>query len=162
MNSVDQSLFVFKAIRERILAANASVDEETLADTLEGLTDIHEVLAAVVRSALLDEAMVDGLKGHMQRLQARLDRLAERASERRRVARDAMAEADIKKVVAPDFTLSLRPVPPALVVIDEARSLNLTGYPGIPSSTAQVSSLSSKQAPQFRARTSPTPNPSSA
>jgi hypothetical protein len=116
---VSQALGIYRTIRERIVAMDSSIDEDTLADTLEGVTDIHEVLSAVVRSALLDEALVDGLKEHIHRLQARLERLSERATERRRVARDAMAEADIKKVVAPDFTLSLRSGPPALVVVDE-------------------------------------------
>ena len=38
---------------------------------------------------------------------------------RRRIAREAMIEVDIKKVVAPDFTLSLRAGSPSLVVVDE-------------------------------------------
>ena len=119
MEPLAHSLTVYRAIRDRIIALEAEIDETTLADTVEGLTDIHEVLAAVVRSALEDEGLAEGLKGHIQRLQERLQRLAARAVERRRIARDAMAEAEIKKVVAPDFTLSLRPGPPALVVVDE-------------------------------------------
>ena len=47
-------------------------------------------------------------------------RLSERAAERRRIARDAMIEVDLKAIKAPDFTLSLRTGSPALVVIDES------------------------------------------
>ena len=120
MNHLTHSLGLYRTIRERIIALEADIDEATLADTLEGLTDIHEILAAIVRSALLDEALAEGLQDHIRRLQERLQRLTERGAERRRVARDAMVEVAIKKVAAPDFTVSLRPGSPALVVVDEA------------------------------------------
>ena len=120
MPHLTHSLSVYQTIRERIIALEVDIDEATLADTLEGLTDIHEVLAAIVRSALLDEALAEGLKGHIQRLQERLQRLTERGAERRRIARDAMVEVDIRKIAAPDFTVSVRSGSPSLQVVDEA------------------------------------------
>jgi hypothetical protein len=114
-----RSLSTYRAIRDRIIAFEADLDEETLADTLEGLTDLHEVVAAVVRSALVDEALSEGLKGHIEILQGRLRRLTERADGRRQMARDAMLEVDLRKIVAPDFTISVRPGSPALVVTEE-------------------------------------------
>ena len=119
MGRVYSSVAAYQAIRERIIALEADIDDTTLADTLEGITDLHEVLAAVVRSALIDEAMVDGLKGHVQALQDRLRRLTDRASARRQIARDAMVEVNVKKIAAPDFTISVRLGSPALVVVDE-------------------------------------------
>ena len=119
MPQLTHSLGIYQTIRDRIIALEADIDEATLADTLEGLTDIHEVLAAIVRSALLDEALAEGLKGHIQLLQGRLQRLTERGTERRRIARDAMVEVDIKKIAAPDFTVSVRSGSPSLLVIDE-------------------------------------------
>ena len=109
----------YQLIRDRIRAVEADVDEETLADTVEGLTNLHEVLAIVVRSALLDDALAEGLKGHIALLQTRLTRFGERAEGKRRIARDVMAELGIHKVQAPDFTLSLRMGQPGLVVTDE-------------------------------------------
>ena len=120
MNQLMHSLAVYQTIRDRIIALEADIDEATLADTLEGLTDIHEVLAAIVRSALTDEALAEGLKGHIGRLQERLQRLTERGAERRQIARDAMVEVDIKKIAAPDFTVSVRAGSPSLQVVDEA------------------------------------------
>ena len=119
MNRVTSAMSIHQTIRQRIIALETDIDETTLADTLEGLTDFHEVVAAVVRSALFDEALADGLKAHIGVLQERMARLVERAAARRRVAREAMTEAAVKLIRAPDFTLSLRPGSPALVVVDE-------------------------------------------
>ncbi|MEP0322016.1 siphovirus Gp157 family protein [Bauldia litoralis] len=117
--NVAHSLASYRTIRDRIIALEEGIDEETLADTLEGLTDLHEVVAAVVRSALVDEALAEGLKGHIGVLKERFDRLSDRAKKRREIARDAMIEVDIKKVTAPDFTVSVRSGSPSLVVTDE-------------------------------------------
>jgi Siphovirus Gp157 len=120
MDQLSHSLTVYRSIRERIIALEADIDEATLADTLEGCTDLNEAVAAVVRSALEDEAMAEGLRGHIEVLQDRFRRLGDRASRRRAVARDAMIEIDLRKIAAPDFTVSVRPGSPALVVTDES------------------------------------------
>src|SRR5690349_4707404 len=69
LENLHHQIGTYQTIRERIIALEADIDDVTLADTLEGLTDLHEVIAAVVRSAVVDEAMADGLKGHISTLQ---------------------------------------------------------------------------------------------
>ncbi|HWT81694.1 MAG TPA: siphovirus Gp157 family protein, partial [Candidatus Methylomirabilis sp.] len=105
---------------ERIRALEPKLDEQTLSDTVEGLTDLHEILAAIVRAALADEALTSGLKGRITEMQERLERLQDRAAKRRQIVKDTMVELDLKKLTAPDFTASIRPGMPALMVIDEA------------------------------------------
>lgn len=73
----------------------------------------------MIRSALEDEALATALKCRIADMQGRLDRLQDRASKRRQIARDVMSELDLKKITAPDFTVSLRPGTPSLVVINE-------------------------------------------
>jgi hypothetical protein len=81
---------------------------------------LHEIVAAIVRSTLVDQALATGLRLRMKEMQERLDRFEDRASKRRGIARDVMREADIKKIIAPDFTVSVRPGTPSLVIADEA------------------------------------------
>ena len=81
---------------------------------------MHEIVAAIVRAALADEALATGLKGRIAEMQDRLDRLQECAGKRRQIAKDVMVELDIKKITAPDFTVSVRPGMPSLLVLDEA------------------------------------------
>jgi hypothetical protein len=51
-----------QVLKQRLLSEWPECDEETLADTLEGITDLREMIAAVIRSALVDEALQVGLR----------------------------------------------------------------------------------------------------
>ena len=106
-------------LRERISGSYPQADEETLLDTLEGITDLHEMIAAVIRSALVDEALQAGLRGRLDDMKERLSRLEVRASKKRELALEAMTEAGLSKLEQPDFTASARAGSPALVVIAE-------------------------------------------
>jgi hypothetical protein len=109
----------YRAIRDRIRQQDPQIDEQTLADTVEGLTDLQEIIIAIVRSALCDEALASGLKCRIADMQDRLARLQDRASKRRQIAKDVMAELDLKKITAPDFSVSIRPGLPALQILNE-------------------------------------------
>jgi hypothetical protein len=119
MDQLTFSAIHYIAIRERLQAADPTLDEQTLADTVEGLTDVHDILTAILRAALEDEAMATGLKVRIADMEDRLGRLQDRAAKRRQIVKEAMTELEIKKLQAPDFTASLRPGFPSLVVLNE-------------------------------------------
>ncbi len=122
----------YRTIRDQLRAQDPQIDEQTLADTVEGLTDLHEIVAAIIRSALADEALITGLKGRIAEMQDRMARFQDRASKRRQIAKDVMNELDLKKLTAPDFTASIRPGMPSLIVIDESAVPKTYWEPGAP------------------------------
>ena len=114
-------LIRYQATKERLLANWPEIDCETLDDTLEGITDLHEMIAAVIRSALVDEALHAGLRFRLDDMKERLSRLELRASKKRQLALEAMTEVGLIKLEQPDFTASARAGSPALVVVAEDR-----------------------------------------
>jgi Siphovirus Gp157 len=130
--SLDFAAITYGAIRDRIRAEDPQIDEQTLADTVEGLTDVHEIIAAIVRAALADEALAMGLKSRVAEMEERQGRLQDRAAKRRQIVKNVMVELDIKKITAPDFTVSIRPGMPALLVLDEAVVPSIYWQPSAP------------------------------
>jgi Siphovirus Gp157 len=132
MDRLSFATAAYRAVSERIRAEDPQIDDQSLADTGEGLTDLHEILTAIIRAALADQALATGLKGRIAEMQERLDRLQDRASKRRQIAKDVMVELDLKKITAPDFSVSIRPGLPSLMVIDEAAVPSIYWQPTAP------------------------------
>ena len=151
--------FNYRSIRDRIRAQDPQIDEQTLADTVEGLTDLHEITAAIIRSALADEALVTGLKCRIADMQGRLDRLQDRASKRRQIAKDVMLELDLKKITAPDFTVFIRPGIPALMVINEDAVPPIYWEPGAPRLRRQALASDLKQGEEVAGAALSNPEP---
>ena len=79
-----------------------------------------------------DEALAAGLKGRIAEMQDRLARLQDCATKRRQIAKEVMIELDIKKITAPDFTVSIRPGMPALLVLNEEAVPSIYWQPSEP------------------------------
>jgi hypothetical protein len=77
------------------------------------------MIAAIIRSALVDEALQLGLRTRIEDMRERLSRLAERGLRKRQLALEAMNEAGLKKLEQPDFTASARIGAPPLTVTSE-------------------------------------------
>jgi hypothetical protein len=111
----------YQELKRRLQADFSALDDETIADTLEGITDLNEMIAALIRSALVDEALHAGLRFRLAEMRERLTRLELRASKKRKSALEAMTEVGLCRLEQPDFTASKRAGPPALIVIAEDR-----------------------------------------
>lgn len=114
-------LLKHQRLQETLRSEFPEADDETLEDTLEGLTELTGMIAAVLRSHLQDLALIRGLKGRIAEMQARVDRFERRAEKKRQLAFSVMEQAEIRKISEPDFTASLRRGSPPLHIVDEAR-----------------------------------------
>ena len=107
-------------LRARLEAAFPDADEETLMDTLEGMTSLTDSLAELLRSSQEDQSLASALRSRMSDMQERCARFDERARKKRGLVCTVMEEAELKKLVEPDFTVSLRPSRAPLMILDEA------------------------------------------
>jgi hypothetical protein len=94
-------------------------DEQALVDTLDGISDLDQMLVAVMRSTETDDMMVTGIKARIEELSERGKRLAHRIETKRDLVCRVMDHANIKKIESAEFTLSLRQSPDKVVITDE-------------------------------------------
>lgn len=106
-----------RMLRERFPDA----DEEAIADTLEGMSDLNDMLAEVARSIADDRADAEACKLRIADLQLRAKRHEDRAAAKREVIASVMERAGVRKITAPDVTLSLGQGKPKLVITNEAQ-----------------------------------------
>jgi len=119
-NVLQRELTHHQYLRDRLPADFPDLDEECLHDTLEGLTTLTDMLAEVLRSCLEDQSLASALRARMADMQERCGRFEERARKKRELVCTVMEEAELKKLMEPDFTVSLRPARAPLMIIDEA------------------------------------------
>lgn len=105
---LSNTVVIVAELRERLRAEyNLDDDDQTLADTIEGASDLNEQLAKIAREALLAESMANGIAELLKDTQTRKARLIHRAERLRSLILWALGESGTRKVAAPDLTLSL-------------------------------------------------------
>jgi hypothetical protein len=94
-------------------------DDDTLAIALEGETDLHEVLAAIVARICDAEEYAEADNRLINALKERRDRFNHRYEAMRTLALKLMDAAGVRKVVLPQKTLSIRAGTPKVIITDE-------------------------------------------
>ena len=115
-----QQLAHHEYLREQLAEKFPDADEETLRDTLEGMTDLNDMLATLIRSSLDDEMFAQALKNRITTMEDRYRRFEVRRKKKRDLVCMTMDRASLKKITESDFTLSLRAGKPNLLVTDES------------------------------------------
>ena len=107
-----------RVLREA-LSAIPAIDDETVRDTIEGETSLHELIAAVMLDINEDEILCHGLAVMIKSMCDRQSRLLGRTEARRTAIQKAMETGEIKSLATPSGTLSLRSTPRGLEILDE-------------------------------------------
>jgi len=94
-------------------------DEQLLLDSLEGETDFHRFIDAILRRMLPTEACADGIDDLIRDIKVRQERFEQRIDALRSLAFKMMNVAAVRKVERPGATLNVRANPPKVIIIDE-------------------------------------------
>jgi hypothetical protein len=95
-------------------------DAELAADTIEGETNLQEVIRSALGRIVELDTMTEGIKVTQDALASRKARLEKQREMIRESLAVALEVACIKKMETPLATISLRAVPPRVEVIDES------------------------------------------
>lgn len=106
-------------LREHLVAIVGD-DEDLLRDTIEGDTNVKELLTKAVVAITEAQADIIAIKEMIGKLKERMDRRERFIGHVRTACLAAMDAAEIKTHVSPYGTLSRKAVPPSLVVTNEA------------------------------------------
>lgn len=121
VTAVTRELAKHDELKAALEAVYTDLDPQALADTLQGETDLDEVLQRVAAQVLDYEALAKATQERIADLQARKARLVKTAETLRTIILQAMDTAEIPKITGPEMTLSCRQTKGALVVDDESQ-----------------------------------------
>src|SRR3990167_2640478 len=99
-------ILMYRQQREALLAEfpELAEDQDTLDDTLEGISMAPDLIAEFIRNAREDEANAEALASMMRDMADRKQRFIARADKRRQAAMNVMTAIKMRKLEMPDFT----------------------------------------------------------
>jgi hypothetical protein len=106
-------------LRRQLSEQYPQTDEETLSDTVEGLTYLTNKPSVITGSMLNDRTLATGIRHRITDMHGRLKRIESRAEKKKDLVTTVMERAKLKKFIDPEFTISLRASAPNLVILDE-------------------------------------------
>lgn len=122
-NNLPAALANHRAVAAQLLEAYPDETRESLADTIEGCTNLTEVIVAYLREARDREALAGAQHAIVERIQARQRRFMEGAVALRAAALNAMQEAGMARLppeAMPEATVTVQQGQPKVIVTDEA------------------------------------------
>ena len=100
-------LSIIRAYADEIRAQTG--DEETYLDTLDGETDVLDLIDMALANMRDDETLAEAIKAQEQALKARRSRIELRSETHRKTLLSLMQAAQLRKTERPGATLFIRP-----------------------------------------------------
>lgn len=115
------AVYEWQRLKDELIAQFGEGDDDALADTLEGISDLPRMIERVLESMDADEAMAAALAIQIEQRTERMERYKDRAKTKRGLVEDAMIRADIRRLEFPAVTVSLGKRPRTLMIADESQ-----------------------------------------
>lgn len=107
------------ALRERLLEQDPTVlEDDALADVLDGETDALDVVRRLIRYALEQQSLANAAEARATDLGIRQARFEARMEAARQTARDMLDALGINRLQAEDFSVSVRPGKPTVQITE--------------------------------------------
>lgn len=108
------------ALRESLRAIGEDGDETLLLDSIEGQTQLFEIIDLVLERMTDSEVMLEGIAAVETKLSARKVRYEQRIKSDRALIEQAMTIADLPKIERATATLSISARAPSLTITEES------------------------------------------
>ena len=117
----NDSVRIYQMLKEQLQRGYPELldDDDALLGTLEGMSDVHEIIAGLIRDAQRAAAMANGIAEIMKDNAARKSRLEVRSDRLRGVALSMMQDCGIPKITAPDLTISVSSGVPRVIITND-------------------------------------------
>jgi hypothetical protein len=101
------------------LCPGLDLDEQLKLSTLEGETELTEIVSALLAENEDDEGMIEGIKAQLTARKERKERFENRIEARKKAIASLMDCAALTKLPLPEATVSLRTLPSRVKIADE-------------------------------------------
>ena len=101
------------------LCPGLDLDEQLKLSTLEGETELNEIVSALLAESEDDEGMIDAIKAQIDVRRERISRLENRVDARKKAIVSLMDCAQLTKLPLPEATVSVRTLRPSPKVANE-------------------------------------------
>ena len=116
---VQREIDAARILREQI-ASLCDGDESFIRDAIEGETNLHEIMAALVADDAADAAQIAGVEKFEAALALRKKRLSDRVKVRRALIASGLDIACLARLETPCGTVTIKKVPASVHIIEES------------------------------------------